>query len=50
MTAAAVSLDGISKRFGDVVAVDGVTLDIDDGEFFSLLGPVRLRQDHAACA
>ena len=39
MTAAAVSLDAISKRFGEVVAVDSVTLDIADGEFFSLLGP-----------
>ncbi len=39
MTTAAVSLDGISKRFGDVIAVDGVSLDIEDGEFFSLLGP-----------
>ena len=27
------------KRFGDVVAVDGVTLDVRPGEFFSLLGP-----------
>ncbi len=27
------------KRFGDVVAVDGVDLDIRQGEFFSLLGP-----------
>ena len=35
----AVSLEGLEKRFGDVVAVDGVDLDILDGEFFSLLGP-----------
>ena len=27
------------KRFGDVVAVDGVSLDVRPGEFFSLLGP-----------
>ncbi|HUC34346.1 MAG TPA: ABC transporter ATP-binding protein [Gaiellaceae bacterium] len=27
------------KTFGDVVAVDGVDLEIDQGEFFSLLGP-----------
>ncbi len=35
----AVSLQGVVKRFGDVVAVDGVDLDIGEGEFFSLLGP-----------
>src|SRR6266540_6617400 len=35
----AVRLDGVRKRFGDVVAVDGVDLDIRQGEFFSLLGP-----------
>ena len=29
----------MTKRFGDVVAVDGIDLVIDDGEFFSLLGP-----------
>ena len=37
--ATAVSLDNISKLFGEVNAVDGVSLDIADGEFFSLLGP-----------
>jgi putative spermidine/putrescine transport system ATP-binding protein len=29
----------VSKRFDDVAAVDGVTLEIRDGELFSLLGP-----------
>ena len=37
--AGTVELRGIVKRFGDVVAVDGVDLRIDAGEFFSLLGP-----------
>ncbi len=37
--AAAVTLEGIVKRFGDVVAVDGIDLEIADGEFFSMLGP-----------
>jgi putative spermidine/putrescine transport system ATP-binding protein len=32
-------LQGLARRFGDVAAVAGVTLDIRDGEFFSLLGP-----------
>jgi putrescine transport system ATP-binding protein len=32
------SVDNVVKRFGDVLAVDHVTLDIHEGEFFSLLG------------
>ncbi|HYY76284.1 MAG TPA: ABC transporter ATP-binding protein [Gaiellaceae bacterium] len=36
---AGVSLQGLSKSFGPVEAVRGLTLDIDEGEFFSLLGP-----------
>jgi putative spermidine/putrescine transport system ATP-binding protein len=35
----AVRLEGVRKRFGDVTAVDGVDLDIREGEFFSMLGP-----------
>jgi spermidine/putrescine transport system ATP-binding protein len=35
----AVQLAGVSKRFGDHVAVDRVVLEIKHGEFFSLLGP-----------
>jgi putative spermidine/putrescine transport system ATP-binding protein len=35
----AVRLDGVTKRFGDVVAVDDVTLEVGAGEFFALLGP-----------
>jgi putative spermidine/putrescine transport system ATP-binding protein len=36
---AAVRLEGVEKRFGDVVAVRGLDLDVVDGEFFSMLGP-----------
>ncbi|MFL5674663.1 MAG: ABC transporter ATP-binding protein [Chloroflexota bacterium] len=36
---AAVRLESVVKRYGDVVAVDGIDLDIRDGEFFSMLGP-----------
>jgi putative spermidine/putrescine transport system ATP-binding protein len=32
-------LEGVVKRFGDVVAVDGVDLEVREGEFFSMLGP-----------
>jgi putative spermidine/putrescine transport system ATP-binding protein len=35
----AVRLESVEKRFGDVVAVDGIDLDVRDGEFFSMLGP-----------
>jgi putative spermidine/putrescine transport system ATP-binding protein len=35
----AVRLRGLRKEFGDVVAVDGVDLDVVDGEFITLLGP-----------
>jgi spermidine/putrescine transport system ATP-binding protein len=35
----AIVLEGVSKRFGSHAAVDDVTLEIRDGEFFSLLGP-----------
>src|SRR5215210_5704788 len=35
----AISLERVAKRFGGVVAVEETSLDIRDGEFFSLLGP-----------
>jgi len=36
---AAVRLEGVWKRYGDVEAVAGIDLEIADGEFFSMLGP-----------
>jgi spermidine/putrescine transport system ATP-binding protein len=35
----AVRLEGVRKRYGDTEAVAGVSLEVRDGEFFSLLGP-----------
>ncbi|MEQ4724101.1 ABC transporter ATP-binding protein [Nonomuraea sp. B19D2] len=32
-------IDGITRRFGDVTALDDVSLEIGQGEFFALLGP-----------
>jgi putative spermidine/putrescine transport system ATP-binding protein len=32
-------LRGVTKRFGSVAALDDVTLELEPGEFFSLLGP-----------
>jgi putative spermidine/putrescine transport system ATP-binding protein len=37
--APAIRLTGLRKQFGENVAVDGVDLEIADGEFFSMLGP-----------
>jgi spermidine/putrescine transport system ATP-binding protein len=37
--AVAVELSAVTKRFGEFVAVDDLSLDIYEGEFFSLLGP-----------
>jgi putative spermidine/putrescine transport system ATP-binding protein len=37
--APAVRMEGVIKRFGGVVAVDGVDLEVREGEFFSMLGP-----------
>jgi putative spermidine/putrescine transport system ATP-binding protein len=34
-----ISVRGLTKRFGDVIAVDSVDLDIPAGEFFTMLGP-----------
>jgi spermidine/putrescine transport system ATP-binding protein len=34
-----VELDTVTKRFGELVAVDGLSLDLAAGEFFTLLGP-----------
>ena len=36
---ARIELDGVTKRFGDFVAVDAFDLDIPDGSFVALLGP-----------
>ena len=38
-SSSAVTLESVVKRFGDVVAVDGVDLEVREGEFFSMLGP-----------
>ena len=36
---AIIKFEGITKRFGKMVAVDNVNLEIREGEFFALLGP-----------
>jgi putative spermidine/putrescine transport system ATP-binding protein len=34
-----IRVQGLTKRYGDVVAVDAIDLDIRAGEFFTMLGP-----------
>src|SRR5262245_40120174 len=34
-----VRLESLRKSYGDVVAVDGVDLEVAQGEFFTMLGP-----------
>jgi spermidine/putrescine transport system ATP-binding protein len=38
-TPADIRLEGVTKRFDDVVAVDDLSLDIERGAFFAMLGP-----------
>jgi len=35
----AIELDGVSKEFGDIVALDGIDLTVEEGEIFGFLGP-----------
>ncbi len=37
--AAAIEIRSLTKRFDDVVAVDAIDLDVDEGEFLGFLGP-----------
>jgi iron(III) transport system ATP-binding protein len=34
-----IRLDNIEVTFGDFTAIPGLTLDVKQGEFFTLLGP-----------
>src|SRR6056297_1681270 len=36
---AAIDLEGLTKDFGEVVANDGVTFDVERGDIFGYLGP-----------
>lgn len=35
----AIKIDGLVKRYGDFTAVDGISLEVEQGAFFGLLGP-----------
>jgi len=34
-----IELEGVQKAFGEAVALEGVSLTVEDGEFFTLVGP-----------
>ena len=36
---ARIRLEGVTKRFGEITALNRVSLDVADGEFFAVLGP-----------
>ena len=39
MSCSMIRLDGVTKRFGGVAAVDGASLCVERGEVVALLGP-----------
>lgn len=39
MQTSAIAIDHLVKRYGSLTAVDGLSLDVQPGEFFGLLGP-----------
>ncbi len=39
MTASVLQAEGLTKRYGSLTAVDGLSLEIHEGEIFGLLGP-----------
>ena len=41
-----IRFQNVTKRFGDFTAIDNLTIDIFEKEFFALLGPVGVWQDH----
>jgi ABC-2 type transport system ATP-binding protein len=34
-----IETENLTRRFGDLIAVDGVSLRVEDGEVFGFLGP-----------
>ena len=34
-----ITVESLSKRFGDLVAVDGISFGVKQGEIFGILGP-----------
>ena len=45
---ATISVQNLRKSYGSMVAVAGVSFEVEQGEFFGILGPERGGQDHHA--
>ena len=41
-----IHIENLVKRYGDLVALNHLNLDIHEGEIFGLLGPERLWEDN----
>ena len=41
-------VEHVVKKFGGLRAVDGVSFTLDRGEFLAVVGPQRLRKNHAS--
>ncbi|RLE12171.1 MAG: ABC transporter ATP-binding protein, partial [Actinobacteria bacterium] len=39
MTNPVISLDGVTVRYGDIAAIEGVTLYVEEGSLVALVGP-----------
>ena len=39
MSSSAISIQGLTKNYGDFAAVDGINLEVSYGEIFAILGP-----------
>jgi ABC-2 type transport system ATP-binding protein len=39
MNSASIATEGLTRRFGELIAVDGVNLRVEPGQFFGFLGP-----------
>jgi ABC-2 type transport system ATP-binding protein len=50
MSTPIVTVRGVSKQYGQLMAVDDVTLEVQRGEVYGLHGPHRCRQDHTDSA
>lgn len=44
----AVIIKNAVKKYGDFTALNGVSLDIKQGEFFTLFRAVRMRKNHSS--